>query len=261
MPGPAGDVPARYDEHPWPLGTSRVQLLLGVLPNGEERSKARLGGNFMSPPPAPLRTITVAGEGRVSVTPDVAYVLLGVETADTTLAAAQRENAARMAALRDQLAALEVAEGDTRTAGYSVGQDYGREGPTGRHRVSNVVRATVRDLGRLGEILDAAVAAGANRVHGVSFDLTHRDDALQRAREAAVRDARAKAEQYAALAGVRLGAPVAISESGGAPPLRAEALAMSSKEAARTSIQPGEGAIGLTIQITYEIVPAGADPE
>ncbi len=59
-----------------------------------------------TPPLAAPRTVTVSSEGRVPIAPDVAYVLLGVETSDATLAQAQRENAGRMAALRDRLAAL-----------------------------------------------------------------------------------------------------------------------------------------------------------
>ncbi len=205
---------------------------------------------------ATTRTVSVAGEGRVTVAYDLATVTFGVETSDAELAPAQAENARRTAALLDRLKALGIAEKDLQTVGYNVSPQYGDNGArlTG-YRVVNGVRATVRDLGRLGATIDAAVAAGANRVHGIGFDLSNKEDATRRAREAAVADARGKAEQYARLTGLQLGAPVTIVEGGGDAPKYREAAprAAGAMADAVTPIEPGQGAVTLTVQIVYEL--------
>ena len=209
------------------------------------------------------RTITVGGEGEVQVVPDLARVGFNVETTHAELARAQAENARRLAAVIARLTALGVAERDLQTSRYAVRpqHDYNRQGRLIGYQVFNGVRVTVRALARLSERLDAAGAAGANRVHGARFDVSDKEDALRRAREAAVRDARARAEQYATLTGVRLGPPVAVAEGGRDRPVRPmmlRALSASVEDAAApTPVEPGEQTIRLSVQITYEIRPPG----
>jgi len=164
------------------------------------------------------RTVSVVGTGRVTVPPDLASLTLGVETTDRALAAAQRENATRSAALRARLAGWGLPAREIQTAGYNVWQDHDRDGTPRGYRVSNTVRLLVSDLARVGELLDTAIDAGANSIGGVTFGLRDEADALHRAREAAMADARAKAAHYAALAGSRLGDVLSISEGGGAAP-------------------------------------------
>jgi uncharacterized protein len=197
-------------------------------------------------------TVSVMGEGHVAIAPDVAILALGVETTGTALDVAQRENAERSAALRARLAELGLPQGDMQTASYQVGQDYGHDGPTG-YRVSNNLRVTVRAIDRVGALLDAAIAAGANRVHQITFGLTDEAEALRRAREAAMRDARSRAEHYAALAGQRLGPALAIAEAGSAaPPQAMRAM----RAATATPIEPGEGTIAVGVHVTYTLLPA-----
>jgi uncharacterized protein YggE len=214
------------------------------------------------------RTVGVHGEGRVSVEPDLAYLVVGIETAGADLARAQRENATGMAAVLDRLRALGIAPGDLRTSGYNVqqGYDHREQRPTG-FQVSNTVGAIVRDLARLGDVIDAAVAAGANRIHSVRFDRADKTDAIRRAREAAVADARDKAAQLARLGGLRLGAPLTIVEDGGVgTPTGAEYdsppfLARARQTAAATPIAAGEAAIRLVVWITYELGAADETAE
>jgi uncharacterized protein YggE len=195
-------------------------------------------------------TVSVVGEGRVSFTPDVALLMIGVETSGAALDAAQRENAERSTTLRARLAELGLPPGDIQTANYQVGQDHGRDGPTG-YRVSNTDRVTVRAIDRVGALLDAAIAAGANRVHQITFGLTDEADALRRAREAAMHDARSKAEHYASLAGLRLGEALAISETGSAPPVP---FMRAMRAHTTTPIEPGEGTITAQIHVTYALL-------
>lgn len=207
-----------------------------------------------------IRTIGVHGEGSVTIVPDLAYLVFGVEMTDVDLARARRANATRMAAVLAALKALGVAETDLRTSGYQVRQEYSHpeQRPAGYH-VSNTILATVRDLTTLGDAIDAAVGAGANRIQSVRLDLADKADALRRAREAAVADARDKAEQHARLSGMRLGMPLAIVESGGhSPPSHAvyDAPPFARRLAAPahpTPIEAGESLISLLVQITYEI--------
>ena len=201
---------------------------------------------------AAARTIGVSGEGEVAVQPDLARVTVGVETSGADLARAQAENASQTQTVLDRLKALGIAERDLQTVGYHIAPQYERDGNTlSGYRVANVVRATVRDLGRLGEIIDAAVAAGANRVHGIAFDISDREDALRRAREAAVQDARTEAEQLARAAGVQLGEVVSIAESGDIARLGMEARAAAA--APGTPIEPGQSTVRVVVQVRYEI--------
>lgn len=200
------------------------------------------------------RTIAVRGEGRVAVTPDLAYVTFGVETSGANLVQAQRENTALMTAVLDTLKASGIEEKDLQTVGYNVSPQIDREGRQTGWRVGNVVRATVRDLSSLGGTIDQVVAAGATRVSGVSFDVANKDDAIRRAREAAVADARGKAEHYARLTNVQLGAPVTIVEdsSPARAPQPAGAPAQRGGDGS-TPIEAGEGTITVTVQISFEI--------
>ncbi|HEX5506585.1 MAG TPA: SIMPL domain-containing protein [Thermomicrobiales bacterium] len=207
-----------------------------------------------TPGAAADRTITVTGVGRVSVTPDLAYVTFSVETDNAALQQAQSDNAARMQAVIDRLKASGIAAQDIQTTGYHVMPTYDRDQKLTGYRVVNGVRATVRDLAQLGPTIDAAVAAGANRVQGIAFDVANKDDATKRAREAAVADAHARAAQYAQFAGVQLGGVVTIVEAGGVAPAMPQAVpAMGVPADASTPIEPGEGTITVTAQVSYEI--------
>jgi uncharacterized protein YggE len=117
-----------------------------------------------------------------------------------------------------------------------------------------MVRVTVRDLAAVGATIDAAIAAGANRVHHVGFSVSDPAEAQRRAREAAVADARARAAHYATLAGARLGAALTITEGGATAPPFAPAGAMRAMRAT-TPIEPGEEAISASVQITYALLP------
>lgn len=204
------------------------------------------------------RTVSVVGEGRAASTPDVATLQLGVETTDATLTTAQADNSRRNTALRARLRELGVEARDMQTFGYNVGQDHGPEGPIG-YRVSNMIRITVRALDRVGTLLDAAIEAGANRVHHVGFGSLDAAEAQQQAREAAMADARTKAAHYAALAGTRLGAVLAIAEGGATPPTFARAAAPMRAMMSATPIDPGENTITVAIHVTYAILQDGTE--
>jgi uncharacterized protein YggE len=201
------------------------------------------------------RSITVTGNGEVKIKPDIAYIVFGVTTTNTDLSAAQSENATKMTAVLDKLKSLGIAETDLQTVGYNVYPTYDKQqGAPSGYSVQNGVRATVRDITKLGSTIDAAVAAGSNQVMGISFDLANRAQAMQQAREAAVNDARAKAEQYAKLINGTLGVVLTVSENASSPVFDTSARSAAPVAAgADTPIQTGEGSITLTVQISYEV--------
>lgn len=200
------------------------------------------------------RTISVSGQGQVSVTPDLATVTFGVESGGTDLVAAQGDNATRTQATIDKLKGLGIDAKDLQTSGYNVQPQYDKDQRLTGYRITNSVRATVRDLSKLGSTIDAAVAAGANRVSGIVFDVANKADALKGARGAAVADARQKAELYAQLTNTTLGGVLTLSESVATPEYRtAVPAAVPATGGSATPIEAGQGAITITISVVYAI--------
>lgn len=159
------------------------------------------------------RTIQLSATGTATAAPDLANIYLGVESINEDAEAAVNDNAERSAAVMDALAALDIAAGDIQTVNFSMWVEsvYDDEGqPTGqvRYHVTNQFSVRLRDIGRTGEVLGAALQAGANNVHGISFTVSDPLALQQQARDIAIANARAKAEQLAngfeaQLAGVR----------------------------------------------------------
>jgi len=209
----------------------------------------------------PTRTITVIGQGRAFGTPDVAYITVGIETRGESVQVAAEENRAKMAALLEALKKLGIADKDLRTSNYSVYSERlplyepssGTKGDSGAvvYHVNNQVMVTVRDLTKLGEALDAAVAAGANNIYGVSFTVDDPSALQDVARTDAVADARARAESLAKLADVSVGDVLTISEvTGGAVPVYYDSV---KGAGAGTPIEAGQLEVQMSVQVTYAI--------
>ena len=210
--------------------------------------------------------IWVTGAGRVSVTPDIATLRIGVETGDETVGEAMSEAAASMQAVIDSLAAAGIDEEDIQTLTFNVSTQYEWNDTLRRSEmvgftVTNTVRATVRELAAIADIIDGAVQAGGDnaRVDGLSFSVDDTEDAERQARELAMEAARKQAGQLASLAGVELGEAFFISESGAAPigqdtPEMARTTSMfADEEAASTPILAGESDIVIYVRVGYEI--------
>lgn len=203
--------------------------------------------------------ITVTGEGRVDLRPDMATISLGVTTQGDTAAAAMAANSAELARVLDRLRAAGIAERDLQTSGLSLNPNwdntYGSGGaPQIRGYVAaNMLTVRVRALETLGGVLDAAVTDGANTLNGVSFGLAEPDPMLDEARRRAVADASHRALLLAQAAGVGLGKVVSITEGGGyAPPVpmyRMQADAV----AAPVPMAEGEVALAATVTMVWEI--------
>ncbi len=202
--------------------------------------------------------IWVTGEGKVTVVPDVAILSLGVEAQMTTVAEAQAQAAEAMDAVMVALGNYGVASKDIKTQYYSISPvrrwDDGKETLVG-YRVANTVTAKIRKIEDAGSIIDAVAAAGDYaRINSISFTLDRPEAYYEEAREEAMADAKAKAEQLAALAGVTLGKPAYVSEGTQAPPIYDRAVVYEAERAvAPTSISSGETEVQLTVQVAYRI--------
>ncbi len=204
------------------------------------------------------RTVTVSGQGQVSLPPDTAYLTLGVEISDPDLAVAQSTAAEQMDAVLAALKANGVADDDIQTAWYSISveRDYNQPSqPITGYHVSHSVTAKVRQLDATGATLAAAVDAGANSVSGVSFGLEDPGAAVAQARELAVADARAKAEDLARLTESTLGPVISISEGASAPamPVDLARNADLAADALAPEINPGQSLVTLSVTVTYAL--------
>jgi uncharacterized protein len=160
--------------------------------------------------PSPqIRTINVGGEGIVYVTPDVAYVNIGVTTQGDTVTQALDKNTAAAQGIRDSLKKLGVEDKDIQTSGFNINpsQDYAPDGSIVRSyfTANNTVYVTVRDLAKMGSILDTTVRNGANTINSISFDVTDKEKALSEARAKAMQNAEKQAQEAATAAGATLG--------------------------------------------------------
>ncbi len=220
-----------------------------------------LGATAASSATPPNRTITVVGTGKAFGTPDVARVTVGIETRSELVQEAADDNNAKMSALLDAIAELGIDKKDIQTSNYSIYTDrrplLSSEIESSEESlvyvVNNQVTVTVRDLESLGDVLDAAVAAGANNVYGIYFTVDDPSALESEARANAVADAKARAESLAGLAGVEVGDVLSISEVIGGP------IAVPVMEAARgmgqasVPIEVGELEVSMNVQVTYAI--------
>ncbi|HNB51226.1 MAG TPA: SIMPL domain-containing protein [Anaerolineales bacterium] len=206
----------------------------------------------------PVRTLSINGHGEVTLTPDIAYVYVGVHTELEAAADAVAENNDQAQAVIDALRAAGIAAEDIRTSNFSLwySQTYDMNGQPngGKYVVDNSVYITVRDLEKLGDILDTAIEAGANSINGISFDVSDKDAALAEAREKAVDDARTQAEELASLAGVELSDIQSLSMYGGTPtPYYGGAVRDTAEAATSVPITPGQFVVTVDVSIIYTI--------
>ena len=203
------------------------------------------------------RTVSVSASGTVAAEPDIAHIQAGVTTeADTARDAIARNNAV-MAKLIEGLKAAGIAARDIQTTTLHVEPRYsqpkdGRPGTISGYRVVNQARLTVREVKRLGEVLDQAIALGANQINSIGFDIANAETLKDEARKQAMANAKRRAELYATAAGVQLGQVLRISESvqeAMSPPMpQGRAMAASS-----VPIEAGTRTLTVDVHVTYAL--------
>jgi uncharacterized protein YggE len=208
--------------------------------------------------------VSVSGSGKVTGAPDVANISLGVSVLEQTVAAARERAAASLGAMIDSMKQNGVEDKDIQTDQLSIYPEYDYRNDTQLlrgFRVQNTVNATIRNIDRTGEIVDDAVAAGGDSttINSISFSIDNPQKLKSEAREAAVADARARAETLAEAAGVSLGKAISITETSYSPPVYYEQIA--SRGAADTAagalpptpIEAGELDVVVDVSVTWAI--------
>ncbi len=205
--------------------------------------------------------ISVSGTGEVTGTPDTVEVDIGVSVLGKTVEEAASMAADKADGLISALTSKGVAKEDITTTNYSIYPEYDYSGNTQKlvgYRVTNTVRAKIRDIASSGNVIDRAVAAGGDavQVNGLSFSIEDNTELIQAARDAAWKDAFDKATQLAELSGRTLGPATAISETFSAPPVPIfyGEYAAAADSARETPIQPGTSAVtvNLSVQFSFE---------
>jgi uncharacterized protein YggE len=220
----------------------------------------------------------VSGSGEAHGPPDVARISLGVEARHADSQQASAMVAQRMAKVIAALKQAGVAEDDIQTSNLSMyferaprpeprplplpaeaeeaaaGQKPTPGPPVeGVYRVTNTVRATLRDLDRASQVVGAATSAGANQVHGIRFELEDDAALVAEARAAAVADARRSAEQLAELMGVKLGRVISVNEGGGGGPVAPMMMRAESADGGGMPMQRGTLTVQQSVEVIYEL--------
>jgi uncharacterized protein YggE len=201
--------------------------------------------------------ISVSGNGQVYITPDIAYINIGVHSEAPVVTDALDENNRQAQAVSNILQELGVAAEDIQTTAFNVYpmQEYGPMGEAMNttYAVDNTVLITVRDLANLGAMLDAVVQAGANNIHSIVFDAQNKEQAYTEARKMAVDDARKQAEELAAAAGVKVGKVIGISAYSGGPLPAYEAKVYSGQGGNQVPVAAGQIVITIDANVTFAI--------
>jgi uncharacterized protein YggE len=207
----------------------------------------------------PEHTIAVTGMGKVTVVPNEATITLGVSIERPTAKAARNAAATAMTSVVDAIRKLGIDDKDIATSSISLNPVYNypaNAAPKVRgYQLQNVVTVTVRDLDKLGDVLDDSVVAGATTVNGITFDVADRTAAEKQAREAAVADAKAKAQTLADGAGVRITGVASMSETVSTPVWfdRSFAAGAVAPEAADTPVMAGTTDVTITVSASFLI--------
>jgi uncharacterized protein YggE len=237
-----------------------VALLLGGLVIGLLGFSQPIAA-AQTPVGTPLpRTITVVGEGKVKVKPDIAQAGIGVEVINADVKQASDEAAATMQKIVDALKAQGVAENDIQTSYFNIWLErpYAPDGSQSNqtiYHVSNTVNVTIRDLSKVTTTLGAAIEAGANTINSITFNVADPTESQSQARQQAVDDAKAKAQELAGLNGVTLGEVVSVSEvvQGAVPLFDTASYAQGVGGGGVGPISPGEIEVTAHLQVSYGI--------
>jgi uncharacterized protein YggE len=221
-----------------------------------------LAGCASAPSTAEVKPqLTVSGTGLVRVSPDTASINLGVATQDSDVAQAVAASNLAAEAIINAVKNLGVAPEDVRTTYFNVSPQpmYDQSGqPTGQtnYWVNNTLVVTLRQVDQLGAVLQAAVDAGANSINGITFDLTDKSQAEEQARQAAIADARQRAERLATAAGATLDEIVSIYTGGysyGAINYVEAASSAGSAGGGTVPIAPGTFDVRIDVTLAYTL--------
>lgn len=215
----------------------------------------------------PAPRIVVGGEGHATLAPDLALLNLTVMREAGTAKDALAANTAAMQKVLDAMQKLGIAKRDLQTANFDIQPRYSYPQPQAQggstqpqlvgYAVRNALTVRVRDIAKLGEILDTAVTLGVNEGGNITFSNDNPSAAIATARASAVQDAMARAKTLADAAHVKLGQVQEISEQNFTPqpmPVARVKMAMAEADGA-VPIAAGENSYTVTVTMTLAIAP------
>ncbi|MFC1871508.1 SIMPL domain-containing protein [Chloroflexota bacterium] len=252
----------------WLLLAGLVAIVIPVITFMGCSAGSSLGTNGGSPLEINLNNqqegIWVNGQGKVTATPDIANVSLGIEAQAATVSEAQAKAASAMDRVMDALSNNGVAKKDIKTQYFNISKvtrwdDNNRQEVVLGYRVTNTVTAKIRDIEKTGTLIDDTATAGGDltRINNIYFSIDDPAPYQEEARDKAMADAKNKAEQLADLSGVKLGKPTYISENLYYPPPIYRDVGMmegAPAPAPTTPISPGETEVTLNVQVVYAIL-------
>jgi uncharacterized protein len=204
------------------------------------------------------KTINVMGNGEVTATPDIAYLFLGVVTDKTTTSEAQNANSITMNNVIAAIKKAGIKDEDIKTTDYSIYPKYNYDETTKvntlvGYTVSNTLNVTVKDISKVGQIIDTAVANGANDCNSISFGVSDYEKYYNMALVNALSNAQGKAKAISNFLNIKLTAPITITEnSSGTPNIYPISLKDTSSSSASTSIQAGIYKIKANVSLVFE---------
>ena len=205
--------------------------------------------------------LSVNGTGRAFLTPDIAYINIGVHTEGSDAAEAVDSNNTVSQLVKESLSKYKINPNDIQTTNFSIwpNQQYDSEGViTGIiYSVDNNIRVLLRSPDKIGEVLNTVIDAGANRIDSIQFDVEDRSAALSEARIAAIANADSQAQELAEAAGLKVGPTISISSTGGVIPYPIyEGKGGGGMGAAEASVpvSPGQMIVTVDVQMVYELI-------
>jgi uncharacterized protein YggE len=219
---------------------------------------APAGAQTPALPAADATLLSISTQAQASQAPDVATLSAGVVTQAADGNAAMRQNAEQMTRVLAALKAAGVADKDVQTSGINLHPQYhyqDNQAPkiTG-YQASNTVSVKLREVARLGRVLDALVASGANQINGPDFGIDQPEPLYDQARLKALKLARERAQTYASALDLRVRRIVSINEGGGAMPSPMPRMAMMKAEAFdSTPVAAGESSVSVNLDVVFEL--------
>lgn len=248
------------------LLTAILFLLFSTVLIGVYISNKIKEGRYIGQEAGVKNTITVSGTGEIYAKPDLAIIDFSVITEAKTVGEALDKNTEKMNAIIKAVSNQGIDDKDLKTTNFNIYPRYewyerSEFYPQGKrvlvgYEVRQTLEVKIRDIGKISQIIDSAVNAGANQVGGLSFTIDKQDEVKKQAREKAIKEAKAKAKEIASQLGVRLVKITGFSESAVIPiprpfNFKGEAMGMGGGDAPQ--IETGENKIEVTVNITYEI--------
>ncbi len=237
-----------------------ISLLIAVSILLSGCAGAAMAQSSSEQPSTNPRTINVTGNGKIYLTPDIVYISIGVHTENKDAAEAVTANNATSKKVSDALKGFSVDPKDIKTANFNIypQQIYDQNGKVEGilYIVDNSVYVTVRDLNKISSILGKVIEAGANSISGIEFDVADKTEALSQAREAAVANAQAQAEELCKAAGVTLGDVQSINIYNTSPISVFDAKGIGGAELSASTnvpITPGQLTISVDVNMVFEI--------